>query len=181
MTSKQCAVEPQVTSDNYQKSYILIASLFCFLFYCFFVIASKFLEQKKKKINLYCADKGIFHDHESVVIFNDGIPILVIFWLLVLKNWSLLQYLNIPSFLNAKRLKLVIGPTSTNRISHNFTCSENITTIGLTTVYSLYWVNCNTILIVKMQLLQVFCYGLRSSTITILIFLLLWTWVINML
>lgn len=66
------------------------------------------------------------------------------------ENWSLLQYLNISSFLNAKRLKLVIGPTSTNRISHNFTCSENITTIGLTTVYSLYWVNCNTILLVKM-------------------------------
>lgn len=115
------------------------------------MIASKFLEyKKKKKTNLYCADKGIFHDHESIVIFNDGIPILVIFWLLALQNWSLLQYLNISSFPNAKRLKLVIGPTRTNRISHNFTCSENITTIGLTSVYSLYWLNCNTILIVKM-------------------------------
>lgn len=115
------------------------------------MIASKFLDyKKKKKTNLYCADKGIFHDHESIVIFNDGIPILVIFWPLVLKNWSLLQYLNIPSFLHAKRLKLIIGPTSTIRISQNFTCSANITTVGLTAVYSLYWVNCNTILIVKM-------------------------------
>lgn len=73
------------------------------------MIGSKFLEYKtKKKTKLYCADKGIFHDHESIVVFNDGIPILIIFWPLVMKNWLLLQYLNIPSFLNAKRLMLIM-------------------------------------------------------------------------
>lgn len=66
------------------------------------MIASKFLGYKKKKKT---NDKGIFHDHVSIVVFNDGIPILVIFWLLVPKNWSLLQYQNVSSFLNAKRLK----------------------------------------------------------------------------